>query len=170
MWRVLGQTRETDDSNVDFDFLQAELFWEFSDESSNRRTGVRFDVRARDDNRPDQIGVNWMNLWLLKHGWSTRAVLLTTYQFGDNAADGIGLGSRGLLAKRFSNNHSIGVELFSTYGTTDNIQDFDDQSHSLGPMYSFPVGGNWSVFTGLLFGVTDASADSEVRFWLTKSI
>ena len=31
MWRIVGQVRKTDDSDFDPDFLQAELFWEFSE-------------------------------------------------------------------------------------------------------------------------------------------
>jgi len=56
MWRIVGQTRETESSDFDFDFLQAELFWELSPEDTDYRHGVRFDARLRDDNRPHQVG------------------------------------------------------------------------------------------------------------------
>ena len=170
MWRVLGQTRKSEDTDFDFDFLQAELFWELSADGSAYSSGLRFDARVRDDSRPHQLGVNWIHQWALESDWTARAVVLTTYQFGDHAADGIGLGTRGQIAKRLKNGHAAGLQLFSGYGTTDDFRDFDDQSHTLGPMYSCPVGNGFSIFTGLLFGLTDASADTDVRVWLTRSL
>lgn len=170
MWRILGQTRKTDSSDFDFDFLQAELFWELSGDDERYRSGFRFDARLRDNNRPHQIGWNWMNQFFFDDGWSARALLLTTYQFGNNAADGLGLGTRAQLVKRLSNGHSVGLEWYSAYGTTDDFADLDDQNHALGPVYSLPIAEGWSVFGGLLFGLTDASSDAEGRVWITKSM
>lgn len=49
MWRVIGQTKKTSDSDFDLDFLQAELFWELSDDNDQHKTGLRFDARLRDE-------------------------------------------------------------------------------------------------------------------------
>ena len=62
----------------------------------------------------------------------------------------------------------MGVELFNAYGSTDEILDLDKQGHSIGPFASFPVSDNFSLFTGALFGLTDASADAELRLWITR--
>jgi len=43
VWRVLAQTRETENSDFDFDFVQAELFWD----GDNRREGIALSPRAR---------------------------------------------------------------------------------------------------------------------------
>ena len=53
MWRVIGQTVKTSESNTDFDFVQAELFWQLK-ETTKHASGVRFDVRMRDSNRRDR--------------------------------------------------------------------------------------------------------------------
>ena len=45
MWRVVGQTQKTESSDFDFAFLQAELFWELSDDQDQHKTGLRFDAR-----------------------------------------------------------------------------------------------------------------------------
>ncbi|MEL7104098.1 MAG: hypothetical protein AAGL97_16220, partial [Pseudomonadota bacterium] len=45
MWRGLVSARKTDDSDVDVDFIQAELFWELSDDDDDWKTGFRFDAR-----------------------------------------------------------------------------------------------------------------------------
>ena len=170
MWRVIGQTVKTDDSDFDFDFIGAELFWELSDDDPDYRWGVRFDAQFRDDDRAQQIGFNWLNQFYFDNGWGARAILLTTVQFGENSADGIGLQTRASVSKSLSKGRSVGIEWFSVYGTTSDFSDFDDQSHALGPRYSFPIANGWSVFAGALFGVTSGAPDSELRFWLTRSM
>ena len=57
MWRVVGQTQKTESSDFDFAFLQAELFWELSDDQDQHKTGLRFDARLTDGDRAEQLGV-----------------------------------------------------------------------------------------------------------------
>ena len=65
MWRIVGQTQKTESSDFDFSFLQAELFWELSDDEDQHKTGLRFDARLTDGDRAEQLGVNWMNSLIL---------------------------------------------------------------------------------------------------------
>lgn len=170
MWRLIGQTRKTSESDVDFDFVQAELFWDMSDDGDNYRTGMRFDVRLRDGDRPDQLGVNWMNQFHYSNGWSARAVLLGFIQVGDNSADGVNIQTRWQLAKKLKGGQSIGVEMFNSYGYSDDIGSFNEQNHTIGPIYSTPLTSNWSVFTGVLWGISDEAPDTELRVWLTRTM
>ena len=57
----LVATRETADSALDLDFVQAELFVDLGTDGADYRTGFRFDARLRGGDRPGQIGVNWTN-------------------------------------------------------------------------------------------------------------
>ena len=168
MWRILGQTRKTGASDVDFDFVQGELFWQLG-ESENYQSGVRFDLRFRDGDRPDQIGVNWMHEFKLKNNWSSRFLLLSTAQFGDNSANGVFLQSRFRFHKTTSFG-GVGVESFSNYGNSRDIGSFDEQSHTIGPYLSNNLKNGWSTYFGGQFGVTDPSADAELRFWVTKNL
>lgn len=170
MWRVIGQTRKTRDSDVDFDFVQAELFWDMSEDGQNYRTGMRFDVRVRDGDRPDQLGVNWMNQFHYNNGWSARALLLGAVEVGSNSADGVNVQTRWQLAKRLEGDRSLGVEMFNNYGNTDDIGSFDEQSHTVGPIYSMPLNTDWAVFTGVLWGLSNSAPDTELRVWLTRRL
>lgn len=170
MWRIVGQVRKTDDSDFDPDFLQAELFWEFSEAGADYTTGVRFDARLRDGDRPNQIGLNWIHAFKLKQGWSARAILLTSTQVGSNSNSGVNLQTRGRIAKRLEQGHTIGLEMFNSYGNSKNIGSFDEQDHTLGPIYSFPVSKKLSLFVGALFGVSDAAPDAQFRLWLTRPL
>lgn len=169
MWRVVGQTRKTVDSNTDFDYVQAELFWQL-DQTDDYLSGVRFDARVRDSNRPNQIGFNWMHQYNLSDDWTARLLLLTTLQFGDNAADGVLLQTRFSVGKNLSFGQ-VGVELFNSWGSTEKIGSLNDQNHSIGPYISRALGENgWSLFAGALFGATKRAPDTEFRLWITKSL
>lgn len=168
MWRVVGQARKTDDSDFDFDFLQAELFWELSDDEDQHKTGLRFDVRLRDEDRAEQLGLNWTNQFNFDNGWSARAVALTAVQIGENAADGVNLQTRGQIARKLESGHSIGIDMFNNYGRTGNIGSFKTQGHTIGPFIAAPLGDGVSLYGGPLFGLSKAAPDLEARLWVTK--
>jgi len=170
MWRLVGQTRKSDSSDIDFDFLQAEVFWQWTDDKEDYQTGVRFDARLRDDDRAEQLGLNWMNQWKLSDRWSARFLTLTALQLGENASDGINLQTRGQLAYKTDAGFTVGIETFNNFGNTGNIGGFDDQSHVIGPIISIPVSPKFSVFAGPLYGISDSAPDSEFRLWLTRKL
>lgn len=167
MWRVIGQTRKTASSDFDLDYLQAELFWELSDDDDKHKTGLRFDARVRDDNRAEQFGLNWMNHFNFEDGWSARALVLTSIQTGNNSADGVNLQTRGQIAKRL-NGYSLGIDMFNGYGNTGSLGSFKTQNHTIGPFISTPVSDNISIYAGPLFGISKAAPDLEARLWITR--
>jgi len=168
LWRVVAQTRETDSSDFDFDFIQAELFWEFSDPSDSYRSGVRFDARLRDDNRPGQIGLNWNHQWKFDNGWRARLLALSTLQIGENSADGISLSPRAQIAKTLQSGPTIGVEYFGSFGNTEDIT-FEQARQTVGPFISSKIASKTSIMGGVQFGFTDVSPDTELRLWLTQN-
>lgn len=168
MWRIIGQTRKTDSSDVDFDFLQAEMFWELSDDEDQHKTGLRFDARLRDGDRAEQLGVNWMNHFNFDNGWTARALVLTSLEIGDTAADGVNLQTRARIARKLESGPTLGVEMYNNYGNTGNIGSFEEQSHTIGPFFSAPVSKDISIFAGPLFGLSSAAPDLEARLWVTK--
>lgn len=170
MWRILGQTRKTDASDIDFDFLQAELFWQLTDDKEDYQTGLRFDARLRDEGRAEQLGLNWMNQWKLSDAWSARFLTLTALQLGNNAADGLNIQTRGRVTYKTESKVTLGVELYNNFGNTGNIGGFDDQSHTIGPIVSLPIAKDLSIFAGTLHGISDAAPDTEFRLWLTKTL
>lgn len=167
LWRVLVQTREGADSDFDFDFFQAELFWELGNRNSKWRKALRFDGRLRDNDRPGQIGLNFANQFSLGDGWSARANGLSNLMFGDNSQSGIGLAGRANIAKKLSNGPSIGVEYFGTYGTTKKFS-VGKSGQAIGPFVSTKLTGKTSIFAGVQFGITDVAADTDLRLWLTQ--
>lgn len=167
MWRVVGQTRKTTNSDLDLDYLQTELFWELSDDDDTHKTGFRFDARVRNDNRSEQFGLNWMNQFNLEDGWRARAVFMSAVQTGDNSADGVNLQTRGQLAKSFDG-YTLGFDMFNNYGNTGRIGSFKTQTHTIGPFIAAPVSDKFSIYAGPLFGISKAAPDLEARLWFTR--
>ena len=167
LWRVLAQSRETENSDFDFDFAQAELFWEFGVTKSKWRKGLRFDARIQDENRAGQFGVNFNNQWNFDDGWSARLIGLTNIQIGNNRRDGIAISPRAQIGKKLKSGPSLGLQYFGSLGTTENIS-FGNTGQTIGPFLSTKLVGKTSIYTGVQFGVTDAAPDTELRLWLTQ--
>ncbi len=167
VWRVLVQTRETATSDVDFDFVQAELFWEFTQPKDKYRTGIRFDARLRDDNRPGQVGVNWMHQWNFDDGWRARLIGLSSLQIGENRSDGISLQPRAQIAKSLGSGLSVGAEYFGSLGNTENLT-ISNARQTVGPFVSTKIAGKTTLYTGVQFGVTDVAPNTELRLWVTQ--
>lgn len=170
MWRLIVQGRAPGGSNHGFDYFGAELFWQLPNVRDNWQQGVRFDLRFRDDDRPQSIGFNWMHQIALNEVWRARGLLLLGTDFGENRRDSVGIQTRFQLLHRTTDTLSLGAELYSGYGRADDLQGLDDQTHQIGPIFSWSVAPGWSVFGGPLFGLTDPTDDYNIRLWLTYSL
>lgn len=167
MWRVVAQTRKTPESSTDFDFAQGELFWHFTESDRRWQSGLRFDVQLRSKERPDLLAMSWNNEIALGGNWHARAVARVTRDIGGGSRAGIGLQTRGSIYIRTGPGQTLGLELFSSHGTTAELASLDDGQHQLGPFATLPIGSNWNIFAGALFGLSDSVPDSELRFWST---
>jgi len=167
-WRILVQANDRPGSSLDFDYLQGQLFWQVTPDERAWQSGFRFDARWRDDDRPGQIGANWTNQVKLSDRWSTRFLVMSAVDVGDNARDGVYLQTRANLARKFEGGAQAGIEMFNNYGNTEDLGDFDDQSHQIGPFASMPVAENWSVVGSVLVGMSDAASDTDLRLWVGR--
>lgn len=169
MWRVVAQAATNAQDNTDFDYVQGELFWELSDDQDWWKHGLRFDARLRDGTRPDQIGVNFTNEFAITENLRGRFVALTLKQFGENGADGVLFETRANLMYDTGFGPTIGVETYNTYGEMGDFLKLEDGVHQVGPFANIPIANGWYAMTGVLFGVTDASPDTNYRFWFGRA-
>jgi len=168
-WRFVGKFRRTDDSDVDYDFARLELLWQLTPDGQDHQSGLRFEVRHRSDDRPGDIGLLWTNQWPLGNDWRLRLIADIGHQIGPGADDGFLLGGRAEVSRKLEAGPSVGLRLFSNYGSTDNFLGFDEQIHEIGPVASFDVGEDWSLLTSALFGLTDSSPDAQFKLWITRT-
>ncbi len=168
-WRVLALALKTEQSNLDFDHVEGELTWDVTDADRDWRTGFRFDLRVRDRGRPVRGAVSWINEFRLTSAWGARVVGVTSFEVGSGARDGLGLQTRASLYRTKHNGPPFGLDLQSVYGTTEKILDPDDQFHQLGPFARIPLKDGWSIFGTALFGLTDATPDTNLGLWVGRS-
>lgn len=170
MWRAIVQSRKSNDSDADFDFVQGELFWHLSEDAAKWQTGVRFDLRIRSNAREEMFGFNWMSEWQLTPRINARFLTLLSRDFGRDADSDVSLQTRAHFAVKLDGGPTLGIELFNAYGDVGDFNDFDDQRHQIGPFVTASLPARWQVFVGSLFGMTDATPDAELRLWFTRSL
>jgi len=170
--RGIAQWADRAGGDLDFTFVQAELLWQFKEDTGDGfASGFRFDGRLNENSgRANQFGFNWTNQWSLTNGWRARALLLLDHDFGDDARDGLFVGARSNLTRRLDNGLRIGVEHFSDFGNTDaGFGGFDDQEHSLGPVVSGSFTERVSWYAGVQFGVSEGANDQDWQFRIGRS-
>jgi len=168
MMRVVVQGRKQGNDILDFDFVQGELFWQLKNPRPNWSHGFRFDIRLRDGDRPQQIGLNWMHDIQLNDNWLARVLALSVVQFGDNDSDDVILQARGSISRRLTPRTQLALSLFANLGDTDDVG-FKDSSQQLGPTLFVNLGRRWQIVAGYLAGLNQSSSDHQVRFWLTRN-
>lgn len=167
-WRAVAQVRKTDDSDVDLDYLRGEIVWQVTPDDQKYQSGFRFEGRYRFNDRPGDVTVHWANQWKHIDNWTMRFIVGATQQIGNDPADGLQIQTRASAMTSLSDGPKIGLELFSEYGSTSDWLDADEQEHEFGPVAVWKLNEDWNLYSGALFGLTDASADSQLRFRLSK--
>lgn len=168
MWRIAAQTNKALGNTFDVDRVFAELFWNLSKDDSVWQQGVRFDAILRTEGRPGILAVNWSGQYVGIDNWRFRFNVLNGIQIGDDRQSGVIMQTRAQVHRTLSQGRAVGIEHFGTYGSTDNFRDFDEQGHQLGPYAILPIGGGWRLHGSVLFGLTDSTADTNLKLWVNR--
>lgn len=168
MWRIGGQGNKTEDTAFDFDRLIGEIFWNLSTEGSVWQHGLRFDAALRTEGRPASAAVNWSGQYVGLEGWRFRFNVLNGVQIGDGRQRGVFMQTRAQVHRRLGQGRSVGIEHFGVYGSTDDFRDLKEQGHQVGPYLILPMGGGWRLHGSVLFGLTDETSDSNLKFWVNR--
>lgn len=168
MLRVIAQSRETATSDLDFDLLGVQLFWQMTPDNQDWQSGLRLDARLRDEGRPATVRLDWSNQFRLTERWRIRAVALGTAEIGDAARSGVFLQTRGQLAYRIDSKRSLGFEIFSDYGSIDDLRAASEQIQQAGPFATIVVAKDWSLTTEVLLGLTESSPQTNLKLAMTR--
>ncbi|MBF7073004.1 hypothetical protein ISG33_06280 [Glaciecola sp. MH2013] len=167
--RVILQYRDRGD--LQFEYIRAEMLYNFKKKEVDGMwsSGLRFDIRARRSDSPEEFAVNWTNQWDLSNGIRLRGIIISAWQFGsDNADDGTALETRFGVSKKIGNGLTIGMEMFNDYGTIGEFGSFNSQSHQIGPMIGGTIGGMKYEFR-YLAGVSNGTRDHNLGLRFNKS-
>ncbi len=168
MLRVIAQSRQTETTDLDFDLLGVQLFWQVTPDDQDWQSGLRLDARVRDDGRPATLRLDWSNEFRLSESWRIRVVALGAKEIGDTARNGVFLQTRGQLAYRMDGKRRVGLEIYSDYGSTDDLRAGSEQIQQAGPFATIAVAKDWSLTTEVLLGLTDSSPRANLKLAVTR--
>ncbi len=169
-WRVLAQFRDPGEGDVEYQYAQGELLWQVRERGDGVwASALRFDLRLTEGgDSPDFLRVSTTNQFDVSDTWHVRALLLATRDISDDPRDGVALETRFSLTADIGGGRRFGAETFNRLGRSDDIQPFDEQRHTVGPVLSGRLAPQWGYQVGALFGVTDTARDQDYRFWLVR--
>lgn len=175
--RVIASFDHPADDKSDFDALTFENWFQWSeeaDDNSGFNGGVRLAYDFVDGRGPDAAEVRLTLTDKFAGRWEWRANLLAAVETGEGSAGGIELESRAQLTRGLdvtalgSRDWRLGAEIFSEYGNTRDLADFEDQAHQLGAVAKAEWENGVYLQTALRFGVTDAADDAMVKVFLGR--
>lgn len=131
--------------------------------------GMRGSYTYKDgDKKPDNITIGFYELFPLDN-WEIRSNQLLSHEVGEDSESGLGFAIRAQATYAIHENHRLGFETFNDFGNIRTLSGFDAQGHSLGPVLKGKLGNGFAYETGYLAGISDDSADHNVKFFLSKS-
>lgn len=165
--RFVSQYRDIND--LEFDFVKAELLYNYQKTTaSGYSAGVRFDLRARRGERPEDFAVHWTHQWNLNNNLQARAILILGKNLNGDGDKPVTLGTRFGLSKAIDEGMRVGLELFDVYGAIDDVNSFQDQRHQIGPTFSIKR-GKWMGFARYLNGLSSASDEHNFSFRVIRN-
>ena len=168
-WRVVLQGTDFETGSFEPVFIQGELQWELDADPAWAKA-VRFDARiAENDDGADQLGLVSINQFRLTDRAFARVDVFANLQVGSRRADGIGAEVRGMVGYKADPRTTLVLESFNSLGRGDKFGEFKRNAERLGPGVSYSLGNGTSLFGSVLFGLNDATADTDLRLWLTQS-
>lgn len=166
--RLTLEGHKTDRNKFSLHFVQLGLQWQVFEEERHGWAGAfRIDSRLAKDQK-SQIGFNWASQAEIYNTLSVRHMLGFTNPFDRNDQNSTNFSSRLSFNYEISSNIQLSLQLYSDIKSTTGLKEFQEQDHRIGPGISLKVAEGTSLFTGPLFGMSDAANDLDMRLWLTQ--
>lgn len=167
--RIMLQYR--DRGELQYEYIRAELLYNFKKRENDDiwSSGIRFDIRQRRSDNPEEFAINWTNQWDLANGFRVRGILIGSWQFSSGRADsGTSIETRFGVSKKIDNGLTLGVEMFNDFGRVGQFGSFNDQGHQIGPMIGGTVAGFKYEFRYLV-GISEGTRDHNLGLRFDKS-
>tara|TARA_R100001143_G_C3360319_1_gene135003 strand:+ start:3866 stop:4603 length:738 start_codon:yes stop_codon:yes gene_type:complete len=170
-WRTLIQASDVTAGQQELDFFQAELLWQFRNRSTHGwDSSLRFDGRiSTNDRLADRVGVNWATQRNINSRWQLRGIVFAAHELGDQSRSGTFLETRARISYRLQSGSTAALEMFNAYGRSNNTGSFQTQRHRIGPMFSGNLGRGFAFNLGVLWGLSDAADNIDIRAALIKN-
>ena len=131
--------------------------------------GARANYTHKDgDKKPNSIELGLYELIPLNE-YELRLQQSFTHDVGEDSDDGIGAELRFQVTRPIHDNHKLGLESFHALGNLNDNSDYDDQSHTIGPVLKGKIFGDYGYQTGYRVGISDSAPDHSFKFFLNRS-
>ena len=167
--RIQLKTKKTSDHNFDLYYGRLQLLQRLTLGDDKYQSALRYEATFATNNNPNEFAIGFTNQYQFNDKLSSRLILMTAREFGENQNPYFALESRASVKYKFNSRFSTGLEMFNEYGSTKEVPTFADQDHQIGPFISSKINKNFNIVTGFLLGMTNASPDQEVRVFIKNS-
>ena len=175
--RVIGSVARPDGEELNFNGLTLENWFQWSEEADDNtgfNGGLRFAYTYSDDGEPDEAEVRLIATDKFADVWEWRANLIGEVEIGDGRQEGMALEARGQLSRALNvsalaaEEWRLGLDIFSEFGSTENIPRLRDQAHQIGPVVKVSWANGFYAQSGVRFGLTDGSDDAMAKFFIGR--
>lgn len=175
--RTIAAFRKPEDGDWTFSGLTFENWFQWSEEGADRKGfngGARLAYTFSDDNRPDTLAFRVTITDRFAGVWEWRTNLIAETAVNDPGSDGAELESRFQLTRAIphrsfgAQSWRVGAELFSEYGTTNELASLDAQAHQMGPVVKAEWSNGISLQAAVRAGLTEGSDDLMAKIFIGR--
>ncbi|MCD8496682.1 MAG: hypothetical protein LRZ85_00465 [Alphaproteobacteria bacterium] len=133
--------------------------------------GIRLGYQHKDgDKKPSNLEYGFYEL-IPFDPWEIRFNQIFSDALGDEAEDGIEAEWRTQISRKISEDgFRLGLEAFHDFGNLDEGTNFEEQSHTIGPVLKGPIfDGSFKFEAGYRAGISDSAPDHSFKFFLSRS-
>ena len=166
--RVVGQAL-TSDGDARPEYLQADALWQVTKDGAPLQLALRVDARIQDGSRPERLGLIGIGQVAVTDALALRGSVHVTRDVGDLARDGLSVETRGGVIYDLGQGRKIGIEGFHDHGRTPDPAPFRGRQQ-VGPFVEWPVAKDWTLDTGVLFGLSEETQAVDLRLFVTRDL
>lgn len=150
--------------------VRIESLYQFveSEASGGWDSAIRIEGQIPVNGGPGRTRVGWFNTLKAGENWNLRGHVILGREFGDNRDDGFSIETRTQATRDIGSDLRFGAQMFSIYETA-NFGGFNDQRHQAGPILKGDLSDRIDFELSLLFGLSRAASDTDLRLFVGYS-
>ena len=168
--RVVFSQDSRKGDNLEHDAIKIEnRFYLLNKDDYGFDFGVRAAYSHKDgDKKPSSLEFGLYGL-VPMDAYELRVNQIFSHEIGEDSEDGIGGEARLQLTRSIAENHRLGLESFHDFGNFSDDSEFEEQSHTFGPVLKGKLGESFKYETGYRAGLSDSAPDHSFKFFIGRS-
>lgn len=139
-----------------------------SENSGGWDSAIRLEGNIPVADGPGRARIGWINTYDAGENWNLRGHVIFGREFGDNRDDGFSIETRTQATRDIGSDLRAGVQMFNIFETAQ-FGGFNDQRHQAGPVLKGDLSDRIDFELSLLFGLSRAASDTDLRLFVGYS-